>query len=433
LWQLVTDSAGNQLFGDGGGTPLITTVYLDHKEVAVAVLPGGYSFTPGGAGSGAGCSRARTDWTDWPASAPRPRQKVPCYTGSAVRARSLTVVRLDSGEILRSFRQAESEVPGLAGKNVVTKALLDSPVTGQPIAYPNDVGGVADRVFIGDQDGGLWRLNFASETGNTSDWKLDLFFDTFPSDGTEFTHSYNSGQPIISAPIISVDRSGHLTVAVSTGEQEAIGADPAKPANYVWSLTEEPNADRTLLTPKKNWYLALSGALSGDRVIGEMALFAGDLYFATVGPGTADACSSGSGKVWGMHYLEPNTSAAGKGGRTSSTLTGLVGSGGYIDATTLLGSDAHAFLSGVSVSQQPSCDTPSTETDDGYFAYGVKPTGGGATSGKYQLIIPTGDRVTTSTNPAISPVNLGGGNGAAIDLKAPNLPLIVDSWASIVE
>jgi type IV pilus assembly protein PilY1 len=435
LWQLVTDSAGNQLFGDGGGTPLITTVYLDHKEVAIAVLPGGYSFTPGGSGSGSGCSRARTDWTDWPATAPKPRQNVPCYTGSAIRARSLTVVRLDSGEILRSFRQDESEAPGLVGKNVVTKALLDSPVTGTPVAYPNDVGGVADRVFIGDQDGGLWRLNFASEAGDTDDWALELFFDTFPADGTKFTHSYNSGQPIISAPVISVDRSGRLTVAVSTGEQEAIGADPAKPDNYVWSLTEVHNDARTLLTAKTNWHLALSGALSGDRVIGEMALFAGDLYFATVGPDTSsDVCSSGSGKVWGMHYVDFNTAAdAGKGGRTASTLAGLVGTGGYIDATTLLGSDAHAFLSGVSVSQQPSCDSPGTAADDGYFAYGVKPTGGAAASGKYQLIIPTGDRVTTSTNPAISPVNLGGGNGAAIDLKAPNLPLIVDSWASIVE
>jgi type IV pilus assembly protein PilY1 len=436
LWQLVTDTAGNQLFGDGGGTPLITTVYLDHKEVAVAVLPGGYSQAPGTDTAGSpntGCSRAK----DWSASVtPRPRTAVPCYASvpAAVRARSITVVRLDSGEILRSFRQDEAEVPGLVGKNVVTKAFIDSPITGQPVAYPNDVGGVADRVFIGDQDGGLWRLNFASQTGKTSDWAVDLFFDAFPSDGTgEFSHKWNHGQPVISVPVISVDRKGSLTIAFSTGEQEAIGADPTKPANYVWSLTEEPSQDRTKLTPKVNWYLALKGALAGDRVIGEMALFSGDLFFATVGPGTKnDACSSGSGKIWGMHYIDP-VATKGAGGKISTTLTGLVDATGYIDATTLLGSDAHAYLSGVSVAQQPTCDSPGTAADNGYFAYGSKPTGGAAAPGKYQLIIPTGDRVSTSTKTGISNINMGGGNGVAIDLIKPMTPLIVDSWASIVE
>jgi type IV pilus assembly protein PilY1 len=431
LWQLVTDSAGNQLFGDGGGTPLITTVYLDHKEVAVAVLPGGYSNTPGadGATPDTGCARGKT-WS----ITPKPRDNVPCYSGSAIRARSVTVVRLDSGEILRTFRKVEAEVPSIVGKNVWTQAFLDSPMTGQPVAYPNDVGGVADRVFIGDQDGGLWRLNLTSALGKTSDWAMDLFFDGFPNDGSEFSHKWRHGQPIITVPIISVNRKGELTVAFSTGEQEAIGSDPTKPANYVWSLREEPSADRKTLSPKVNWYLALTGALSGDRVIGEMALFAGDLFFSTVGPGTSnDSCSSGSGKVWGMHYIDPSLAGPGKGGVISTTLAGLVGTGGYVDATTLLGSDAHAFLSGVSVAQQPTCDSPGTAADNGFFSYGVKPTGGSATAGKYQLIIPTGDRVTTSTKPGISAINLGGSNAAGVDLKNPNTSVVVDSWASIVE
>jgi type IV pilus assembly protein PilY1 len=304
-------------------------------------------------------------------------------------------------------------------------------MTGQPVAYPSDVGGVADRVFIGDRDGAMWRLNFASATGKTTDWTFEMFFDGFPGE-EPFLHDYNDGWPVTTAPIISVDRIGNLTVAFSTGEQEAIGSDPSKPANYVWSLTEVPSADRKKLTQKVNWHLSLSGAFAGDRVIGEMALFAGDLFFSTVGPGASDSCSSGSGKVWGMHYLDP-AAGAGKGGKTSTTLADLVNTDGYVDATTLLGSDAHAFLSGVSVAQQPTCDNPGTAADNGYFAYGARPTGAGAAPGKYQLIIPTGDRVTTSTKPGISPINLGGGNGAAIDLKRPAIPLVVDSWASIVE
>ncbi len=200
------------------------------------------------------------------------------------------------------------------------------------------------------------------------------------------------------------------------------------------SVTEVPSADRTQLNAKMNWHLDLKGSLSGDRVIGEMALFNGDLFFATVGPDASnDACSSGSGKVWGMHYTDPNPAGSGKGGRISSTLNGLVVAGGYIDATTLLGSDAHAYLSGVNVAQQPTCAAPGSGSDDGFFAYGTQPSAGAVTAGKYQLIIPTGDKVSTSTNSRISTINQAGGNGVAIDLQQPPASLIVDSWASIVE
>ncbi len=429
LWQLSTDAAGKQLFGSGGGTPLITTVFLAGKEVAVAILPGGYADDDlGGAGpSSIGCARAQTTYTDY-TDIPAPRTKVPCYTkDSALHARSLTVVRLDSGEIIRTFRRDETEVPGLAGKGVVTASLIDSPMTGQPVAYPANVGSVADRVFIGDQDGTMWRLNLASAQGKPEEWAMELFFDAFPNDGsTAYSYAWNSGHPIISTPIISVDRIGNLTVAFSTGEQEAVGTDPAKPNNYVWSLTEKPNGARTKLLPKVNWSLLLGGTgLAGDRVIGEMALFNGDLFFATVGPGGTDACSSGSGKVWGMHYLDKNPAGDGLGGKLSPTLKDLVGSNPYIDATTLLGSDAHAYLSGVNVSQQPTCDIG----DEGDYSYGATPATGTVTQGKYQLIIPTGDKVSSSTTAGITPI----ANGVAIDLKQPPTSLVMDSWASIVE
>jgi type IV pilus assembly protein PilY1 len=433
LWQVVTDSAGNQLFGRGGGTPLVTTAYLDGKEVAVAVLPGGYG-EPGTAGDTPyrGCRRAESSFTDLTVNGiPEPRDWIPCYAASAVRARSLTVVRLDSGEILRTFRQDAAEVPGLPS-TLVTASKIDSPMTGQPVAYPADVGAVADRVFIGDQDGALWRLNLASKTGDPKDWELELFFDGFPKSTPDFGHDFDDGQPVISAPIISVDRVGNLTVAFSTGDQEAIGAMSGL-ANYVWSLTELPSADRKKLSPRVNWNLGLKGALSGDRVIGEMALFSGDLFFSTVGPPSAnDVCSSGSGKVWGMHYLDPNKEATGKGGVVSPSLTALVGAGGFVEATTLLGNDARGFLSGVSVAQQPTCEDLDEGADSGFFANGsiLKGT---PSSGKYQLFVPTGDKASTSTKPGVTPINSGGSKGVAIDLRQPAASLVVDSWASIVE
>lgn len=438
LWQLVTDASGAQLFGSGGGTPLITTVYLDGKEVAVAILPGGYG-SPGTAvpapGTG-GCARAKTLYTDWPdADAPKPRSYVPCYSGTGVLARSVTVVRLDSGEILRTFRRDRLEVPGIAS-DVVKEVPLDSPMTGQPVAFPPDVGGVADRVFIGDQDGTLWRLNFASEKGDRKDWNLDLFFDGFPKgtlNGDNFAHDWSDGQPIITTPVLSVDGLGRLTIAFSTGDQEALGSAPGL-TNYVWSLTEKASDDRTQLTPLVNWHLDFKDTLEGDRVVGEMALYQGDLYFSTVGP-AKEVCSSGSGKVWGMHYVKPNSAGNGKGGIPSSTLSdpdpskSLIGSGGYIDASTLLGKDSKAFLAGASVGQQPTCESPGTTTDAGYFGYGVRPASPPTEAGQVQLFIPTGDQTSTSTKANVHPVK----GGVAIDLAKPKVSLLVDSWASVVE
>ena len=61
-------------------------------------------------------------------------------------------------------------------------------------------------------------LGFEQEGCEVVAWVLEMFFDAFPS-AIPFSHAYNDGQPVISAPIISVDRIGNLTVAFSTGQQ----------------------------------------------------------------------------------------------------------------------------------------------------------------------------------------------------------------------
>ncbi len=432
LWQLTEAEDGSALFGSGGATPLITTVFIDEKEVAVAVLPGGFGSagTDAPGSPGTGCARKTTDFTDFGMTYP-PRGFVPCYSGSAVKARSLTVVRLDSGEILRTFRQDDDEVPTLKAQDVVTEAPIDSPLTGQPVAFPSDVGAVADRVFIGDQDGGIWRLNFASDDGSPDDWKMELFFDGFP--GGTLGHDWNDGQPVATPPIISVDPVGNLTVAFSTGEQEAIGMAPGL-TNYVWSLIEKPNADRTKLLAVAQWYLDFKDApLEGDRVIGPMALFSGELYFSTVGPVTnGDACSSGSGKTFGMHYLKP-AAVVGAGGVLAESLKDLLGSDGFVEASTLLGSDPQAFLSGASIAQQPTCDDPGSSADNQFFSNGTHRSFGALTPGKFQLIIPTGSQRSTATGSNISSESYGGVNAVVVDLKAPAVTNRVDSWAAIIE
>jgi hypothetical protein len=105
-----------------------------------------------------------------------------------------------------------------------------------------------------------------------------------------------------------------------------------------------------------------------------------------------------------------------------------------VDGATLLGSNAQAYLSGVSVGQQPTCDSPSTSNDDDFFSYGApSQSHGTVTPGRYQLIIPTGDRASNSTAPGVTPITQGGVNAVAVDLASPAVMNYVDSWAAIVE
>ena len=137
LWQLSTDDSGNQLFGGGSSTPLITTIFMKTKsspepnrEVAVAVLPGGIGDPPTTATATCDADAASAIKID--STIPTAfRSKVRCYNVSgssknSVAARSLTIVRLDTGEIIRTFRPAPT--------------LRRTPA--QPVAFPTGVTSV---------------------------------------------------------------------------------------------------------------------------------------------------------------------------------------------------------------------------------------------------------------------------------------------------
>ncbi len=60
----------------------------------------------------------------------------------------------------------------------VIEAPLDSPVTGEPVAFPSDVGSVADRIFVGDQDGTLWKVDVSNKSPDQ--WTMSLFWGRVP-------------------------------------------------------------------------------------------------------------------------------------------------------------------------------------------------------------------------------------------------------------
>jgi type IV pilus assembly protein PilY1 len=414
LWQLTTVATGQPLFGLGG-TPLITTVFVDGKEVAVAVLPGGSGGAPS---SSAPAARLETSSYDYIEDGFEPRPSVHEYSAApsiAATARSLTIVRLDTGEILRTFRIDDGLDAALGGAGAAFIAKrelrpLDSPMTGRPVAFPSDVGAVADRVFIGDQDGTLWRVDVSDS--DPEDWKMELFFDTFTLHRTEAGGGAAAGQPIATPPILSVDDEGNITVNVSTGDQESI--DVPNATNYLWSLTEVMQDDGSFET-RVNWYKRWA---DGTRVTGPMVLLQRDLYFAAFTPANGAACGGGTTMIDGWDYVEIPEDAGGdldRGGKPVETE-----SGADFGVTNIEGA-----VFGVSIGQQPSCVHETTEVSSPYAGYSAKQASTFA-PGALELLYQTSDTDHQDST--------GGqvGAGSAAVRRPPSVSRI-SSWAALVD
>ena len=442
LWQITTDDAGNPLFGTGGGTPIISTLLFDDdgagaREIPVAILPGG----PGGAGNKGllalpGCPRQTTDFSKFTDFPPRPR--VPCYTAN-LGARSLTIVRLDTGKIIRTFRRSKTELPATIQPRVL-EVPLDSPITGEPIAFPADVGAVADRVFVGDQDGTLWKADLSNFLPDQ--WKMTLFWDAFPavSIHSQPAAGWSDGQPIATAPVLSVDTNNNITLAVATGDQTALGAAPNM-LNYLWTLRDLPNTAHTAFQADLLW---LQQFTAGERVTGPLSLFNSYLYFTSVTPppaGLNSVCTSGNANLWGMHYLLPRDPAVGTtpadktvGGKPAPFLAQAPFNKSpttqSISSTELLGTSStnQAVIFGAAVAQVPSCFDTSVGPTDSY--YGGRTQISNLNPGKFQLVMQAGGGATLAADGKATP---GASGSVSIDLPALATPSHIDAWASIVE
>lgn len=428
LWQLTTDDSGNALFGSGGSTPALATLYFDAgdglgaHEIAVAILPGGDGESPD---PNTTCTRANPAPSGVD-SAFVPRTQVPCYQGTARRGRSLTVARLDTGEIIRTFRRAAADAPASVDTNVLGAAAdIDSPITGQPVAYPGWPGAIADRVYVGDRDGTLWRADLSSTS--PSDWTMALFFDAYSGAGA------HAGEPIATVPVVSTDEDGNVTVAFSTGDQDVLAATPNM-ETFLYSLTEHDNSTYTGVESHVNWYYRFT---DGERVAGPISLFSSGLYFSTYKPEPSsggNACGPGFSRVGGMHYTEVDSTASpsdgseslSRGGRAWLPEDGDPNSTNrvqFLDQTSNL-IESGAIIFGVGVSEVPSCVTEDSVPDT-FFGSGTHVSLSNASSATYQLVMQTGSVGTNAPG--------GSTNIVSIDLPSPDNSPRIDSWAAVLQ
>ena len=432
------------LFGKESGNAAIGTLLMDPdgvgiRQVGVAILPGGIDGPPIKGGS---CPRAINGGaqTAFPALtfdasdnttplAPRANVRQwaagSCLT-APVPGRNVTIVRADTGEIIRVFGRPNQDIPQRL-EGVRTDAPFDSPIIGTPAIFPNAIGLTTQKIFVGDADGTIWRIDVSDPI--PARWRVTLFQDLV-SANLSGGPGYNESQPIQVPPVLTQDSFGSIIITAATGDQENVVASPGE-RNYVMSIQEQRAVGAsTAGRAQVKWYQTLTNA---QRVTGPMTVFDRTLYFATFQPvvPAAGACTNGgTALLWGMDYLNPNP-ITGTGGLPRWCPINRVDpiSGACLDPLiqnenpasfypSLLG----AIIPGVTIRATQSCASFTASPTDPVLSgatgttfslfFGATATGsGGTATGTPQAARPT--------SPLVRPL--------------PRTPANIDSWALVVD
>ncbi len=218
--------------------------------------------------------------------------------------RSVFVVELASGRLLREFKDTDLDVTG------VPTPVADKDHLGhfwsEPACYNTAPGALVTRCFLGDSKGMLWRMDLASS--DPSKWTISFFHDAYGGPGTPAVWSRGilSGDrvPVLSAPSLANNRSGDLLVLYGTGSVDE-GASAMR-RHLVYSLIETfsltSGGNSVSAIAGRNWVHALD---SSTQFIGPPLVFSGDAYWASYSLSTSGLCSTGTGRLWGGDFERP--------------------------------------------------------------------------------------------------------------------------------
>ncbi|HTQ41783.1 MAG TPA: hypothetical protein VMI75_03430, partial [Polyangiaceae bacterium] len=450
-WQLTKLPATNfQLFGSSSATPAITTLFMDPgdggkaREIGVAILPGGQNGPPTSSLATGGCDRAAKTTDSAPINSYTARKTVRCWgtnklATDPVVGRSLTIVRLDTGEILRAFGRKE-DFPAndtLARANRVTDARLDSPMTGTPIVYPTDVGTDTTKVFVGDADGTIWKFDLSSS--DPSNWTGELYLDLYNATAdTNSASAWNDGQPFTVTPVVALDPGGQVVLEAATGTTQTFDTNGFY---FVYSITEKvQGTSPAKLRANVNWWLGPSSMATsgigfdpGERVSGPMTVFNGTVYFSTYAAAAqgSQSCTSGTARLWGRDFVRPDVqSDLSQGGvrqmQPPPPNPPVNPPPISIVPATYTGSGVTpgAVIPGVSIMNTPACASMGNPAADQYVYGAQHAAPQNFTAGGFSLFSQVGK------------ANGAGGAAAGtmqMSLQTPIAPTAVDSWAAVLE
>jgi type IV pilus assembly protein PilY1 len=295
------------------------------------------------------------------------------------QGRALYFVDVETGVLIKKVFDSDTDT--------TNGILLPSPIVGTPTAYQDAVGTIADRGFVMDADGVLWRIDMSSQDVDKDHgdkgWTMRPFHDVF------YNKKYTSAsETTYERPILTVDDERRVVVLIGTGDTdnfEKPGAD-----NRIVSLTEVSHKDAPVVPDDWqamiNWELVNEGTSGNalyptELVTGAMALFEGQLFASTFvsNTGSGNACEYGRGRLWSLSYNDRDTSdrnPPGEDGVASETFGPL-----RIKVTSDVAEDSddelfnvtldkavpNLLIQGVGTTQRAACTVPDPDLKS-YFA-----------------------------------------------------------------
>ena len=350
--------------------------------------------------------------------------------------KSVYVVNLETGELIREFCNDCGNVSDLATSVPDNNSPIDCAMTGAVVAYDASIGGIITRVFIGDSCGQLWRLDMTNP--NPDNWVLEMFHDAY-----DVSLKDAGRRPIGMEPTIAIGHTGNQVMLVyGTGNPDELLAPDQ--TDYIYSVSEFWNGNG--FEAQVNWRLPLA---SGESPTSSPLVFDRVAYFTT--QSTDDGyCSTGTGRLWGVDYIgnvvEPGIDDVIPAFEVDNNDDGIV------DETVAYMSFENSELVGLELVQRPSCFADSdfsagntaVKRSLGAPGMGSKfpalgPSSGiqfgGASSPKVELVVQTGQTGTSS--PSMEAPEGGGlsktGNKAVQKVSQPAQSVFSTSWGMVFD
>lgn len=412
--------------GNSYSKPAIGTVYLEgydsveRQDRAVAVFAGGRfdedtdQVVPNGCG----------DHSDF----------LPKAVGQ-----SLYVVDLETGDIIKSFRQ--NFTGSDSGMTDEDRARMIYDLSGSPACFSMASGAVMTRCFVGDRGGQMWRLDMSNPDPTT--WTLSFFHDAYEELG------YPAGSPlrgpVEDPPTLVLQRAtGLLTVIYATTDIDSTETIDMQHAIYSLSERTEYDAETGALigvTAEKNWSLLFDdesdGALpQGTMVVGQPVAFDEVVYFTTFRIDPEAACGvedEEAARLWGVHYYrtDPDEELG-----ELTPLAQLDEDGTFLTPDDLVHSIALGAVVpyGVQLIQRPACagDVPLD------YAAGPQSTDGASLGtvgmGEMELVV----QVSGGTSPSLGPTAPKDSVAAKVQtfrrtVRPPRSTLLPVSWGVVYD
>jgi len=272
-WRIRPTASQAPFLGDPWSRMVIRRVRVGSHEKWVGFIGGGHRLTP--------CSGSAD-----------------CES----RGKGFFAVDAVTGNILWSFNR---QSPG--------GGLMTDPLPATAAVIDSDMDGFADRAYIGDLGGNIWRFTFCraadGETCTTADWKGSLFFRRDGLTG-----------PVYFAPAVARDAAGNLWVYWGTGDRlEPLAAGETRDGFFGVrdrgaseprtraDLQNISGATQRFTAPdtRDGWYILFGG--KGEKLLATPTVFGGVAYFTTYTPesGAGDPCEqAGHARLYGISYLD---------------------------------------------------------------------------------------------------------------------------------